>query len=215
MKRNIIFIIIFVMTLLSVITISTYAYFVTEEFASIADFNSPLEKDNMVFYTMGGKMKLIVNIENMALSNSGSIAAEDSANIVISFTPNTNYSVVCSYDIVYDWVSEDRYEIHSDGVTEKEYTMQATLTNNIHVTEGENFIKDEIDLADVIGDLPSRKVVIGAQIDGKGEETSTAIWNLKSTFYNVNANQDEHYGKNYMGQFRIANVECTKGSITK
>ncbi len=213
-KYNIILIIIAIVTLFAIVTFATYAYFATGymNITNVANANTVTERNNMVFDTLGGGMSLNITAANMVQANNGTVAANNSTTLTVNFTPNTDYSMVCTYDIVYEWTSTDKYTTHTSGVTSNEFTIQGTLANNAHVSQGTNSISSETDLSTLIYTNYAATVVSGAQIDGTGSTTSTAVWTLTSKFYNVNADQSTLSEKTYAGKFKVANVSCVAGT---
>ena len=216
MKNNKSLIIIALIMLLTIITFATYAFFATGlmNVTNAANLNVVTERNNMVFDTLGGEMSLNVTAANMAESLSGNVAAENNTVLTVNFTANTDYSMVCTYDIVYEWTSSDKYTTHTSGVSSNEFTIQGTLASNAHVYEGTNGIKNEKDLSTLSYTNYSATVVSGAQIDGTGNTMSTAVWTLSSKFYNVSQDQSALSGKTYAGRFKVANVSCTAGTVT-
>ena len=216
MKKNNLFIIITIVLFLVIISIATYAYFATGilNISNVANLNVVTERNNMVFDTIGGEISLNVTAANMAESISGNVAAENNTTLTVNFTANTDYSMVCTYDIIYEWTSSDKYMAHTSGVSSNEFTIQGTLASNAHVYQGTNSIKNEKDLSTFTYTSNSTTVVRGAQIDGIGNTTSTAVWTLTSKFYNVNADQSTLSGKTYAGRFKVANVSCIAGAAS-
>ena len=214
-KKNITILVIAIIALLSFIMFATYAYFANQANTNnIANVNAVTERNNMIFETFGGDMLLNVTASNMVQAKGGNTAAENNTTLTVNFTANTDYSMVCSYDIVYEWTSDDKYTDHTVGVTDDEFTIQGTLTTNSHVSSGTNSITNEIDLSEFTYTNNSVTVVRGAQIDGTGSTTSSAVWNLSSYFYNVNANQSSLAGKTYAGRFKVTNVSCVAGTVS-
>ncbi len=217
MKRNnIILLTIAIITLLVTIIGATYAYFATGNMniTNVANANTVTERNNMVFDTLGGGMQLNITAANMVEAKQGNVAVENNTTLTVNFTANTDYSMVCTYDIIYEWTSSDKYTVHTSGVTGNEFTIQGTLANNAHVSQGTNSISSETDLSTLTYDNYSAVVVTGAQIDGTGSSTSTAVWTLTSKFYNVNADQSTLSGKTYAGRFKVANVSCVAGAAS-
>ncbi len=217
MKRNnIILIAIAIVTLLTFIIGATYAYFATGNLniTNVVNANTVTEANNMVFDTLGGAMSLNITAANMSETLSGTRAAQNNTTLTVNFTPNTEYSMVCTYDIVYEWTSSDKYTTHTSGVTSNEFTIQGTLTSNSHVNEGANIIYIEKDLSTLTYTNYAATVVSGAQIDGIGSATSTAVWTLTSSFYNVEEDQSALSNKTYTGNFRVANVSCVAGTAS-
>ncbi len=216
-RNNIILLIITIVTFLALVIGATYAYFSTGNMniTNVANANTVTERNNMVLDTLGGGMSLNITTANMVQANNGTVAAENNTTLTVNFTANTDYSMVCTYDIVYEWTSSDKYLAHSSGVSGNEFTIQGTLANNANVSEGTNNIKNETDLSTLSYTNYAATVVSGAQIDGTGNTTSTAVWTLTSKFYNVNADQSTLSGKTYAGKFRVANVSCVGGKVTK
>ena len=215
-KKNTLLIVIVAVTLITVIGIATYAYFATGilNVSNVANLNVVTERNNMVFDTLGGEMTLNVTAANMAESLSGNVAAENNTALTVNLTANTDYSMVCTYDIVYEWTSSDKYTTHTSGVSSNEFTIQGTLASNVHVSEGTNSISSEKDLSTLSYTNYAATVVSGAQIDGTGNTMSTAVWTLSSKFYNVSQDQSALSGKTYAGRFKVANVSCTAGTVT-
>ena len=216
MKRNnIILLTITILTLLGLVVFATYAYFANNAtITNVTNLNVVSERNNMVFDTLGGGMILNVTASNMSEANNNTVASENNTTLTINFQANTNYDMVCTYDIVYEWTSTDKYQAHSSGVTDNEFTIQASLANNDHVYRGTNHIASEIDLSTAVGNQNSAVVVSGAQIDSTGTSTSTATWTITGKFYNVNADQDNLAGKTYEGRFKVSNVSCIAGTVT-
>ena len=123
-KKNTILIVIVAVTLVTVIGIATYAYFATGilNISNAANINTVTERNNMVFDTIGGGMSLNITAANMAESLSGNVAAENNTTLTVNFTANTEYSMVCTYDIIYEWTSSDKYTAHTSGVSSNEFT---------------------------------------------------------------------------------------------
>ena len=120
-KNNITLLIITIVTLLSFVIFATFAYFANS--ANVANINAVSEQNNMVFDVTGGNMALNVTVANMVQSKAGLIAARNMTTLTVNFTPNTEYSMICTYDIVYEWTSAHKYTTHSIGVTENEFTI--------------------------------------------------------------------------------------------
>ena len=215
MKRNnIILLTITILTLLGLVVFATYAYFANNAtITNVTNLNVVSERNNMVFDTLGGGMLLNVTASNMSEANNNTVAAENNTTLTVNFQANTSYSMVCTYDIVYEWTSSDKYQSHTSGVTQNEFTIQAELASNAHVSQGNNHIASETDFTTAVGNQTSATVVEGAQIDGTGSTTSTAVWTLTSKFYNVNANQSGLADKTYEGRFKVTNVSCVQGEV--
>ena len=214
-KNNIVLITIAIITLLSIIAFATYAYFSVGNLSTnnITNLTATSERNNMVFDTLGGGMLLNVTASNMSQANNNTIASQNSTTLTVNFQANTSYSMVCTYDIVYEWTSSDKYQAHTQGVTQNEFTIQASLASNAHVYQGSNSIANETDLSTAVGNQNSATIVTGAQIDSTGTSTSTALWTLTSKFYNVNANQNTLADKTYEGRFKVTNVSCVQGEV--
>ena len=214
-KKNITLMVISVVTLLSFVLLATYAYFTgTVNVINKANVTASTERNNMVFDTVGGSIQMNITATSMQKSQIG-LAGENNTTLTVNFQANTSYSMVCTYDIIYEWTSNssNRYTTHSNGVTGNEFTIQASLASNAHVYEGTNNISSETDLSVAVGNQASATVVSGAKIDATGTATSSAVWTLTSRFYNVNADQSGVASKNYQGRFKVANVSCVSGNI--
>ena len=213
-KQNTILITIVLLTLLTFVAFVTYAFFNVGNLntTNVANLNVISERNNMVFDVVGGAMSLNVTASNMSQAGAGNVASENNTTLTVSFQANTQESMVCSYDIIFEWTSSDKYQTHTSGVTDNEFIIGATLTSNSHVNEGNNIIGNGTDLSVAVGNQTSATVVEGAEIDSTGTSTSTATWNLSSKFYNVNANQNALSDKTYEGRFKVANVSCAPGT---
>ena len=215
-RKNILLVTLTVIIFVVIIGIATYAYFATGllNVSNVANLNAVTERNNMVFDTLGGEMTLNVTAANMAESLSGNIAAENNTTLTVSFTPNTEYSMICTYDIVYEWTSSDRYTTHSPGETDIELGIYVALNSGINVLGGINYAEDGVDLSELVGNQNSTTVVSGATIAGLGANTITAEWYIESWFYNAYTDQSALSGKTYTGRFKVANVSCTAGSAS-
>ena len=204
-----------ILILLTIIVIASYSFFSIGNLSinNALDINTITEENNMVFDTVGGEISLNVTIDNMLEGSAGTLAAQNNTTLNVTFQANTNYSIVCSYDIIWEWTSTDKYQAHTSGVTDNEITIQAEFDGN--GSEGFNNIKNETDLADFVGNHSSEIVVTHAQIDSIGNTANTVSWNLYTRFYNVNADQTALAGKNYTGRFKVADVHCERGAAQK
>ena len=208
---------ILILSLLFILTLaiySTYAFFVMGNFNinNTANVNLITDENNIVFDVLGGQINLTFNASALKPNDIGNIVAQNTTTLTVNFQPNTTGNIVCSYDIVYEWISSDKYLAHSPGATGNEFTVQATLTNNSNVSEGLNYIQGENDLGNLSWNNSSATVVKNAQIDGSGSTTSTATWTIISKFYNANADQGALAGKSLSGKFNVANVNCKVGT---
>ena len=204
-----------VLTLITFVGLATYAYFIGNiNTTRTSNVTATTERNNLVFDTNGGVMQLNVSAANMQRAKNGTVAAQNSTTLTVNLTANTDYSMVCTYDIIYEWTSTDRYTSHSSGVSSNEFTIKASLASNSNTYEGTNNIANETDLSSLTYTNNSATVVSGAQIDATGSTMSTAVWTLESKIYNVNANQTNLVNKNFGGRFKIANVSCVAGNVT-
>ncbi|MBR4230991.1 MAG: hypothetical protein IKR74_02400 [Bacilli bacterium] len=215
-KNNIVLLTITIIMLLSLITFATYAFFNIGDLnvTNVANITATSERNNSVFDTFGGEMSLNVTRAVMAQANKNTLAASNTTTLTVNFTGNSTSKFTCTYDIIYEWTSSNKYTAHTATVAANEFTIQATLASNTHVNEGINYIKNETDLSVAVNTLTSSTVVKGAQIDSTGSSTSTAVWTLTSKFYNVNANQNSLADKNYQGRFKVDNVVCKGESLS-
>ena len=214
-KKNITLMVVAVLTLITFVGLATYAYFVGNiNTTRTSNVTATTERNNLVFDTNGGAMQLNVSAANMQRAKNGTVAAQNSTTLTVNLTAGTSYSMVCTYDIVYEWISSDKYTAHSSGVSSNEFTIKASLASNSNTYEGTNNISSETDLSSLTYTNNSATVVSGAQIDATGSTLSTAVWTLESKIYNVNANQTNLVNKNFGGRFKIANVSCVAGSVT-
>ena len=214
-KKNITLMVVAIATLITFVGLATYAYFVGNiNTTRTSNVTATTEINNLVFDTNGGAMQLNVSASNMQRAKNGTVAAQNNTTLTVNLTANTDYSMVCTYDIIYEWTSTDKYTAHSSGVSSNEFTIKASLASNSNTYEGTNNIANETDLSSLTYTNNSATVVSGAQIDATGTTRSTAVWTLESKIYNVNANQTNLVNKNFSGRFKIANVSCVAGNVT-
>ena len=215
-KKNITLMVVAVLTLITFVGLATYAYFVgTVNTTRTSNVTATTERNNLVFDTNGGVMNLNVSASSMQRSQAGTVAAQNSTTLTVNLTANTDYSMVCTYDIIYEWTSTDKYTAHSSGVSSNEFTIKASIAGNSNTYEGTNNIANETDLSSLTYTNNSTTVVSGAQIDATGSTRSTTVWTLESKIYNVNANQTNLVNKNFGGRFKITNVSCVAGTAEK
>ncbi len=214
-SKNLAFMVLAVIALVAIVGMATYAYFSTGtlNITNVANLNATSEQNNMVFTTRGGSMTLNVTAANMAQAVNGTMAANNTTTLYVDFQANTSYSMVCTYDIQYEWTSTDRYTAHTAGVSANEFTIQATMTTGANVNQGTNTISTEKDLATAVGSTNPKNVVTGARISSTGTTTTTATWTIQTKFYNVNADQTALSGKQYDAKFSVKNVSCTSGTV--
>ena len=197
--------------LLVLIGIASYSFFNIGNISisNVVNLNVATEDNNMVFDTIGGNVTLNVTVENMAEGSAGTLAAQNNTTLNITFQANTSYSVMCYYDIVWEWITTDVYNNHTSGLNADEITIQAEINGN--GSEGFNHIKNETDFVDIVGDKTSEIVVSRAEISSVGSTSNTVSWDLTTRFYNVDADQSDLAGKSLAGRFKVANVKCQKG----
>ena len=83
-KKNITLMVIAIITLLSLVVLSTYAYFTgTVNVNNKANVTTSTERNNMVFDTVGGGMLLNVTAANMQKSQVG-LAAQNSTTLPVN-----------------------------------------------------------------------------------------------------------------------------------
>ena len=170
-KNNIVLLTIAIVTLLSLVLFATYAFLSVGNLnvTNVANFTARSEDNNMVFDTLGGAMSLNVTAASMQRANKGTVAAQNTTTLKVNFQSNSATKITCTYDIVYEWVSTDKYTTHSGTSTAvNEFVIKASLASNSHVTEGYNHIKNETDISDAVYNLSSPVVVASAQIDSTG-----------------------------------------------
>ena len=213
-KKNITLMVIAIATLITFGGLATYAYFTgTINLGNTSNITTSTERNNLVFDTSGGVMELNITAANMQKSKAGTVAAENNTTLTVNLTANTDYSMVCTYDIIYEWTSSDRYTSHSDGLAygTKEFTIVSnSYSDNDCYFEEDSFLVEK-DISEILETKSSETVVKGAQIDATGSETVTQNWKFTARFYNILANQSLLSNKTYSGKFKVANVSCVAG----
>ena len=110
-KRGVVIALISIVLLLTIIAFATYAYFGVANLTTtnVVNMNTVTERNNMVFDTMGGDLEMLVRVGNMMPGLSGNLAAENNTTLTVNFQANSPYNVVCTYDIIYEWTSSQKY----------------------------------------------------------------------------------------------------------
>ena len=215
-RKKLTVLIVTLLIFLTLVVYSTYAFFAMGSFniTNAVNVNILTDENNMVFDVLGGQMSLTAAGSQLKSSTAGNVVAQNTSTITVNFQPNTPHNMVCNYDIVYEWTSNDKYQSHLASNNDKEITAQATLSYNSAVSQGLNYIQGENDLANLSWNNSSATVVKNAQISGTGSTISTATWTLATKFYNANGDQSTLVGKSLSGKFKVANVKCKGGSKT-
>lgn len=228
-KRSIRLVIIGIVTLVVATFSITYAYF-----SSQRDINNSL---NINATTGGGSYILIISSEsnidfNMTESkmftSSISTIAVDHQNSNISLTlssPDSTSTTICSYDLVWEWISSDQY-IDSNGtipyvdsITLEEYPYQFSVmaqknvssdTSSFIYTDGD---MNESDLSSFIwskqnGESENKAVIHNGQIASRSTSPTIVNWNITSNIYNIPVDQEYFSGKNFKAKIYVDNVEC-------
>ena len=221
-KRNTLLLtVIAVATLLVAVVGATFAYFATSQ-DDYANGNITLVTNTAgtasVFDAAGGAIAMDITAEEMAQANNNTTAPIDngSANITVNFLSGTNnYSMTCTYDIVFAWdEGSDQYTAHSAGWEsgQKEFTIQATRTGS-NGTDGTNHMSSESEIFTVLASSTSNKVIEGATITNASQDTATNnVWTITANFYNLPGNQKELANKHYSSKFSVENVVCSHNS---
>ena len=216
MKKKSTIAIISLIILLTIIVVASYSFFAMGNLSinNAVNINILTDENNMVFDVIGGQMSLSVDGSLLKSSTAGNVVAQNTSTLTVNFQPNTSNNVVCTYDIVYEWTSTDKYQSHLVSSNDKEITAQATLSYNSAVFQGLNYIQGENDFANLDWNGSSAIVVKNAQISGTGSTISTATWTLATKFYNANGDQSTLVGKSLSGKFKVANVKCSDSNNT-
>lgn len=209
-SRKVILTIIGSSILLALTTLLTYAYFVS---------NISIGNTDNVNTTLGGlpnytfiaddtsDILLDVTPSAMMSGNAGSIAANNTATMNISFTSNDSAQMYCTYDIVWEWTTTDvlanRYVKTTNA--ENEYTVTGS-TASLSFNETQVMDYD-------ISELPTNEQVLYTSVIASASATPTVqSWSYDIKFYNLALNQNAHAGATYLSKIKAANVNCGLGT---
>ena len=164
------------------------------------------------FVTKDANLNLSVSKKDMVAYETGTKAAENSANLNVVLTSgNPNVKVTCTYDIYYEYdTNSSIYGVSPTPVTDsslKELTLKAlgsTGTNNY--ADEKNFNYDTSWTTNPY----KRLIVKGASITDATKNGTTDTWKFNMAFYNLDADQNKLAGKNFAGTFYVDkdSIQC-------
>ena len=164
------------------------------------------------FVTKDANLNLSVSKKDMVAYETGTKAAENSANLNVVLTSgNPNVKVTCTYDIYYEYdTNSSIYGVSPTPVTDsslKELTLKAvgsTGTNNY--ADEKNFNYDTSWTTNPY----KRLIVKGASITDATKNGTTDTWKFNMAFYNLDANQNKLAGKTFAGSFYVNkdSIQC-------
>ena len=200
--------------LLIIVVGASFAYFGTYK-EDIDKYKINITIDQFAkatFVTKDANLNLSVSKKDMVAYETGTKAAENSANLNVVLTSgNPNVKVTCTYDIYYEYdTNSSIYGVSSTPVTDsslKELTLKAvgsTGTNNY--ADEKNFNYDTSWTTNPY----KRLIVKGASITDATKNGTTDTWNFNMAFYNLEADQNKLAGKTFAGSFYVDkdSIQC-------
>ncbi len=200
--------------LLIIVVGASFAYFGTYK-ENIDKYKINITIDQFAkatFVTKDANLNLSVSKKDMVAYETGTKAAENSANLNVVLTSgNPNVKVTCTYDIYYEYdTNSSIYGVSPTPVTDsslKELTLKAvgsTGTNNY--ADEKNFNYD----TNWTQNPYKRLIVKGASITDATKNGTTDTWNFNMAFYNLDADQNKLAGKTFAGLFYVDkdSIQC-------
>ena len=200
--------------LLIIVVGASFAYFGTYK-ENIDKYKINITIDQFAkatFVTKDANLNLSVSKKDMVAYETGTKAAENSANLNVVLTSgNPNVKVTCTYDIYYEYdTNSSIYGVSPTPVTDsslKELTLKAvggSGTNN-YVDE-KNFNYD----TSWTQNPYKRLIVKGASITDATKNGTTDTWKFNMAFYNLDADQNKLAGKTFAGSFYVDkdSIQC-------
>ena len=200
--------------LLIIVVGASFAYFGTYK-ENIDKYKINITIDQFAkatFVTKDANLNLSVSKKDMVAYETGTKAAENSANLNVVLTSgNPNVKVTCTYDIYYEYdTNSSIYGVSPTPVTDsslKELTLKAlgsTGTNNY--ADEKNFNYD----TNWTQNPYKRLIVKGASITDATKNGTTDTWKFNMAFYNLDADQNKLAGKTFAGSFYVDkdSIQC-------
>ena len=200
--------------LLIIVVGASFAYFGTYK-ENIDKYKINITIDQFAkatFVTKDANLNLSVSKKDMVAYETGTKAAENSANLNVVLTSgNPNVKVTCTYDIYYEYdTNSSIYGVSPTPVTDsslKELTLKAvgsSGTNNY--AEEKNFNYD----TSWTQNPYKRLIVKGASITDATKNGTTDTWKFNMAFYNLDADQNKLAGKTFAGSFYVDkdSIQC-------
>ena len=200
--------------LLIIVVGASFAYFGTYK-ENIAKYKINITIDQFAkatFVTKDANLNLSVSKKDMVAYETGTKAAENSANLNVVLTSgNPNVKVTCTYDIYYEYdTNSSIYGVSPTPVTDsslKELTLKAvggSGTNNY--ADEKNFNYD----TNWTQNPYKRLIVKGASITDATKNGTTDTWKFNMAFYNLDADQNKLAGKTFAGSFYVDkdSIQC-------
>ena len=196
---------------------------VTASFAYFGSFNVNLNNNvavnvnayspgDAVFTSNATQLNLQVPAANMSQLLNGTLAAENTATLLVNLTGAEGLLTTCTYDIVYEYDSGS-YIYGGTGTNhvskngDKEITLQVTNVNGTNTFANEkNFDYDSSWTNN------KRTLVSKASISSTGSLTTQNI-NITGKFYNLNVSQESIGGKAFTGKIYVTNNSCETSEI--
>ena len=200
--------------LLIIVVGASFAYFGTYK-ENIDKYKINITIDQFAkatFVTKDANLNLSVSKKDMVAYETGTKAAENSANLNVVLTSgNPNVKVTCTYDIYYEYdTNSSIYGVSPTPVTDsslKELTLKAlgsTGTNNY--ADEKNFNYD----TNWTTNPYKRLIVKDASITDATKNGTTDTWKFNMAFYNLDADQNKLAGKTFAGSFYVDkdSIQC-------
>ena len=207
-KSTILLTVVAVATLMVAVVGASFAFFAVQATnnAEVEVTTTTAEGSDIFSATGSGTLELDVTNDKMLQAAGGQdvVAVSDTdSSMVVSLTAGTGVAT-CTYDLVWDETSTTAYKI-SDTATAKGYTKEFTLTGTSAAGSVDEINVDAIATNGVLGNY----TITNAASDGAA---TTQTWTFTAKFYNLDVDQAVQMNKTYVGNVKVANVQCTNAA---
>lgn len=194
-------------------------------FAYLGSFTEELENNvavniyasntgNTSFIATSADMNIQVPLKAMFEGSTG-VAASDNATITVKLSGQSNMSITCTYDVVFEYdLSSDVYgqTVPVTSGVSKEITMQvsgAYGTNNYSTEKNFSYDSTWTAKTDTVG--AKKTLIKGATIKSYGgsQVDATNTINISGKYYNADVNQDGLANKHFTGKIYVENNKCS------
>lgn len=230
-KNTLVITILAVVVLLVLVLTATFAYFAATisgngNEGNVTYVNAQMPVSNTAFIVeSSGNIDINVTAADMLTTavNEEEPVEKDDANLTITLNGGTAESTVaCTYDLVWEWVSPEKYTAATEGVEEgmKEFTLalSSTGSGNYCTSASDDCTLpslEETNIASGVGGVEgldfnengTTVVIPNQKISANGSESQVVI-NAAAKVYNINAPQEALSGKVYSGKLYVDNVHC-------
>ena len=222
MKKNLVFMIVSAIVLLSVVISATYAFFVSGSIDTTnnttINASTPNKMATFMSYSTN-PLDLSIEINDM-MEASTTAAKSDEGNIYVTMSsPTNNDTVYCTYSIDFVWDSTDQYTSSSmilNGTYPYELSISGSQSimgdSTGHVYDNKNLSETNLTALTWTGNAGtvgrSARLVENAVIYSNSTTATTALWNFNLRFYSLPVAQSGLFGKTLSAHLVVSDVIC-------